>query len=940
MDGVLVLPPGIVVNQPGVYQEVAKFDTLPDDKIRACWHAYTVTNKKLRDPTAHRLENFWWHVWGSDRRYLSGRVLAQLYEDISTGPTAVPIHGPSVQSRIVPATLADALRHSDTNALPQLDVPFVTGQIYGPLKPVSNIPAMESVVVPALVAPTAITNQPSPSTNAVSPSGSRSVSCLSMTTKSDPDAAFDQVSPLAATTSTPTSTSAIPPRQTRARSSVLIAAGSRYAVPPQSHQETGTTPLNTAEIRDPSSNHNLTDPNSTQAQDEGSVAVQTPIRTVQPSRPQLPSSIPTLFPKTENMSSTVALLPPGDTISMSPAVMANSSLNPNTSTIISLSPVVAAAQGVNGPFIGGESPSGYAPIIHPVPSSKRPAPRQSILKKSRGPANASTSRLTARFASPDRTEKRRVNSSNVIQAQAPQSGSATRSSNSISTNPASGSSASRIPKKKPVVTAKQTKKHVVSTAVKRRPGLARRTSSNHNAVYYDSQNGSSRLPLPTNNEVVSGSQASQTSSRPPNSSVVVHNTRPSPVSTPTTHDAVKVPPLFPSPTPLAPTPEEEETEAHVVSCGKHQGEKPLVHAPPPAGYVIKNENSRSVQSLSSKMPDKRPELRPAPPIHRASTGGFSGSRRPSQITSEDLASMLRMSTPGPMVRRPSQISPIRPRNVRAQSQIDLPTASVEATRVRLERSHAIKSSSALSLGVLASNHGFPPRRRDSASTDHVPPPGSVEDTKNLPRLRRSHSTQPRAQVGMYGPEMYKPPPSFENYQLTSPSASHSVPKDNVEPEEPTTPKNNIRTRNNSTAANTSPRSQRLFASPIKRVERRGLVSPPSVATYVNEIPGTVYDFGNVDVQLNMARSQVEPLLETDYGIDPIESVRGPLDPVFTPSKPSTAPPVHLGRTRSQLALIMDRDAAARQILQAEGRSFLSGLLPWLRDRYGYHEPER
>lgn len=56
---------------------------------------YTTTNKKLQDPTARRLENFWWHVLGSDRRHLSGHALAKIYEDISNGPTFVPLEGPS-----------------------------------------------------------------------------------------------------------------------------------------------------------------------------------------------------------------------------------------------------------------------------------------------------------------------------------------------------------------------------------------------------------------------------------------------------------------------------------------------------------------------------------------------------------------------------------------------------------------------------------------------------------------------------------------------------------------------------------------------------------------------------------------------------------------------------------------------------------------------------
>lgn len=56
---------------------------------------YTYTSRKLSDPTAHRLENFWWHVLGSDRRYLSGKALAKLFEEISNGPTFVPLKGPA-----------------------------------------------------------------------------------------------------------------------------------------------------------------------------------------------------------------------------------------------------------------------------------------------------------------------------------------------------------------------------------------------------------------------------------------------------------------------------------------------------------------------------------------------------------------------------------------------------------------------------------------------------------------------------------------------------------------------------------------------------------------------------------------------------------------------------------------------------------------------------
>jgi hypothetical protein len=97
MDPVIpmILPKGIVVNTKEVYKEVAAFSVLPEEKIKSYWHVYTVTNKKLKDPTARRLENFWWHVWGSDRRNLSGRALAKLYEDISVGPAFVTLKGPS-----------------------------------------------------------------------------------------------------------------------------------------------------------------------------------------------------------------------------------------------------------------------------------------------------------------------------------------------------------------------------------------------------------------------------------------------------------------------------------------------------------------------------------------------------------------------------------------------------------------------------------------------------------------------------------------------------------------------------------------------------------------------------------------------------------------------------------------------------------------------------
>ncbi|KAM4065138.1 hypothetical protein HRG_004524 [Hirsutella rhossiliensis] len=90
----MILPKGIVINTTNIYDEVASYSTVPADKVWEYWHVYTTTNKRLEDPTARRLENFWWHVWGSDRRFLSGRALARIYEDISVGPTIAPLQGP------------------------------------------------------------------------------------------------------------------------------------------------------------------------------------------------------------------------------------------------------------------------------------------------------------------------------------------------------------------------------------------------------------------------------------------------------------------------------------------------------------------------------------------------------------------------------------------------------------------------------------------------------------------------------------------------------------------------------------------------------------------------------------------------------------------------------------------------------------------------------
>lgn len=90
----MLLPKGIVFDSPTIYAEVAKLPVVPLEDIHRHWKTYTTTHKNLHDPTACRLEHFWWHVWGSDRRELSGKTLARLWEQIASGPTFVTLKGP------------------------------------------------------------------------------------------------------------------------------------------------------------------------------------------------------------------------------------------------------------------------------------------------------------------------------------------------------------------------------------------------------------------------------------------------------------------------------------------------------------------------------------------------------------------------------------------------------------------------------------------------------------------------------------------------------------------------------------------------------------------------------------------------------------------------------------------------------------------------------
>ncbi|KAH7372215.1 hypothetical protein BKA64DRAFT_265004 [Cadophora sp. MPI-SDFR-AT-0126] len=92
----LILPKGIVVNSDRINESIEKIAAEPLDQaeIARLWKVYTTTKRRLLDPTAERLENYWWRIWYSDKKHLNAATIARLFDHISNGPTFVPLRGP------------------------------------------------------------------------------------------------------------------------------------------------------------------------------------------------------------------------------------------------------------------------------------------------------------------------------------------------------------------------------------------------------------------------------------------------------------------------------------------------------------------------------------------------------------------------------------------------------------------------------------------------------------------------------------------------------------------------------------------------------------------------------------------------------------------------------------------------------------------------------
>ncbi|OWP00483.1 hypothetical protein B2J93_339 [Marssonina coronariae] len=107
----LILPKGIVVNSDQINENINRIAAKPLDQedIARVWKVYTTTKRRLLDPTAERLENYWWRIWYSDRKYLDATTIARQFAHISDGPTFVPLRGPP--NRVEGATPNTRIQH-------------------------------------------------------------------------------------------------------------------------------------------------------------------------------------------------------------------------------------------------------------------------------------------------------------------------------------------------------------------------------------------------------------------------------------------------------------------------------------------------------------------------------------------------------------------------------------------------------------------------------------------------------------------------------------------------------------------------------------------------------------------------------------------------------------------------------------------------------------
>ncbi|KAI0476055.1 hypothetical protein GGR56DRAFT_452224 [Xylariaceae sp. FL0804] len=109
------LPKVIEHNKEKIHGSYALHDAVPLEMIFQGWKTSSTMYRKMLDPNDRRLKNFWWRVYGGNRRYLSGAVIARLVTAILVEPAFVNLRGPPNQYEAPsPEPRADQHRHPQT----------------------------------------------------------------------------------------------------------------------------------------------------------------------------------------------------------------------------------------------------------------------------------------------------------------------------------------------------------------------------------------------------------------------------------------------------------------------------------------------------------------------------------------------------------------------------------------------------------------------------------------------------------------------------------------------------------------------------------------------------------------------------------------------------------------------------------------------------------
>ncbi|KAL3418961.1 hypothetical protein PVAG01_09182 [Phlyctema vagabunda] len=137
----MILPKGIVVNSPEIEGQIERIDREPlkREEIARFWKVYTTTGRRLRDPTAERLENYWWRIWGSRKRELKGATVARLFAQISDGESFVPLRSP-VNRDEGSSPLKRARPAPVTSSSSSTAIPYGPGTTSPASKPLSVMP--------------------------------------------------------------------------------------------------------------------------------------------------------------------------------------------------------------------------------------------------------------------------------------------------------------------------------------------------------------------------------------------------------------------------------------------------------------------------------------------------------------------------------------------------------------------------------------------------------------------------------------------------------------------------------------------------------------------------------------------------------------------------------------------------------------------------------